>query len=146
VKLTQYTDYSLRVLMYLGFSGGAPATIGEIAGQYGISRNHIVKVVHQLGLLGYIQTIRGKGGGLRLAREPAKIGIGDVVRDMESLDIVECHGPNNRCILSPYCVLSGALKDATAEFLKSLDRLTLADLIAPRRRERRQKLIEALSL
>jgi Rrf2 family nitric oxide-sensitive transcriptional repressor len=145
MKLTQYTDYSLRVLMYLGFKDG-PATISEIAERYDISRNHVVKVAHQLGLLGYLQTVRGKGGGLRLARPAAEINVGAVIRDMENLELVECLGENNTCVLSPPCVLRSALQDALKAFLATLDGYTLADLIDPPQKARRQKMLKVLSL
>lgn len=145
MKLTQYTDYSLRVLMYLGFKDG-PATISEIAERYDISRNHVVKVVHQLGQLGYLQTVRGKGGGLRLARPAAAINVGAVVRDMESMEVAECLGDHNTCILSPACVMRSALADAVKAFLATLDGYTLEDLILPPQKARRQKMLKALSL
>lgn len=145
MKLTQYTDYSLRVLMYLGFKDG-PATISEISERYDISRNHVVKVVHQLGQLGYLQTVRGKGGGLRLARPPAEINVGAVIRDMENMELVECLGDNNTCVLSPPCVLRTALKDALDAFLATLDGYTLQDLVDPPQRARRQKMLKVLSL
>lgn len=145
MKLTQYTDYSLRVLMYLGFKNDA-ATISEISERYDISRNHVVKVVHQLGVLGYLQTVRGKGGGLRLARSPDQINVGAVVRDVENLELVECLGENNTCVLSPPCVMRTALKDALEAFMAVLDSYTLADLVNPRQKGRRQKMLDILSL
>lgn len=139
MKLTSYTDYSLRVLMYLGVTDRDRATISEIAACYGISRNHIMKVVYELGRLGYVETIRGKHGGIRLGREPADINVGDVVRRMESgFELVECFGAGNACRLTPACVLRGALDDALGAFIATLDSYTLADLIAPQRELRRQ--------
>lgn len=139
MKLTLYTDYSLRVLMYLGVRDEGRATITEIASSYAISRNHIMKVVYELGKLGYIETVRGKHGGLRLGRDPADINVGDVVRHMESgFELVECFGPGNTCCLAPVCVLRDALGEALQTFIGTLDRYTLADLIAPRRELRRQ--------
>jgi len=84
MQLTRFTDFSLRVLIYLGGHPDALVTVAAIASEYGISRHHLTRVVHQLGIKGYIETVRGKGGGFRLARRPDQIRIGDVVRDMES--------------------------------------------------------------
>ncbi|MBA4721749.1 Rrf2 family transcriptional regulator [Alloalcanivorax xenomutans] len=134
MKLTQYSDYSLRVLIYLGLRGEALSTISAISESYGISRNHIVKVVHQLGQLGYVETLRGKNGGLRLAHSPEDINVGEVVRYTEAnMSLVECFGDQNACVLTPNCVLRGALNEALNAFLHVLDGYTLADLIEPRR-------------
>lgn len=132
MRLTRYTDYSLRVLIYLGTKPERLATISEIAAYYGISRNHLMKVVHQLGTLGYIETLRGKGGGIRLALPPAEIGIGKVVRDTEeNLDIVECFNPENRgCVILPVCQLKSVLGEALESFLATLDLYTLEDLLS----------------
>jgi Rrf2 family nitric oxide-sensitive transcriptional repressor len=127
MRLTLYTDYSLRVLMYLGLKGEQLATISEIAAYYNISRNHLMKVVHQLGTLGYIETLRGKGGGIRLARPPAEIGIGDVVRHTEeTLELVEC---GRGCVIDPVCQLKYTMKEAMGSFMATLDLYTLADLL-----------------
>lgn len=134
MKLTLHTDYALRVLMYLGVRDEGRATITEIASSYGISRNHIMKVVYELGRLGYIETARGKHGGIRLGRAPKEINVGDVVHHMESgFELVECFGPRNTCCLAPVCVLREALGEALQTFIATLDRYTLADLIAPRK-------------
>lgn len=133
MKLTLYTDYSLRVLMYLGVRDRDRATISEIASSYGISRNHIMKVVYELGRLGYVETVRGKYGGIQLGRHPEEINVAEVVRHTESgFELVECFGPDNTCCLTPVCVLRGALDEALQAFIGRLDRYTLADLIAPR--------------
>ncbi|MDD5240501.1 MAG: Rrf2 family transcriptional regulator [Sulfuricella sp.] len=131
MHLTRYTDYSLRVLIYLGSRRDKLATIAEIAAHYNISRNHLMKVVHQLGAHGYIDTLRGKGGGIKLARPPGQIVVGDVVRSMEeNMSIVECFAPDTcSCILAPGCTLKDALSEATQSFLSTLDLYTLADLI-----------------
>jgi Rrf2 family nitric oxide-sensitive transcriptional repressor len=132
MQLTRYTDYSLRVLMYLSLKeGDGQVTIADIATFYGISRNHLVKVVHNLGRLGFIVTSRGKHGGLRLARPACEIGIGEVVRQTEvNCEIVECFNDvTNRCRMTPLCRLKGMLAEAYAQFLKELDRYTLADAI-----------------
>jgi Rrf2 family transcriptional regulator, nitric oxide-sensitive transcriptional repressor len=133
VQLTRFTDYSLRVLIYLGTHPDAQATVAGIAAEHAISRHHLTRVVHQLGLRGYIETVRGKGGGFRLARSPELIRIGDVVRDMESgFELAECFRPGQSgCRLLPACALKPALAEAGRAFLASLDRYTLADLLPP---------------
>src|SRR5436190_17904584 len=105
MQLTRYTDYSLRVLIYLAVHQEELATIEEIANAYGISRAHLMKIVHQLGLAGYLETTRGRGGGLRLARPPEKIRIGAVVRSTEeSMSLVECFDPRtSHCRIEPVC-------------------------------------------
>jgi Rrf2 family transcriptional regulator, nitric oxide-sensitive transcriptional repressor len=132
MQLTLYTDYSLRVLIYLGIHRHRLSTIAEIAAGYGgISRNHLVKVVHNLSTHGYIHTTRGKGGGLMLAREPRDINVGDVVRHTEvSFDVVECFDrANNRCPITPACRLKSALHEALSAFMNVLDGYTLADIL-----------------
>jgi Rrf2 family nitric oxide-sensitive transcriptional repressor len=132
MRLTRHTDYALRVLIYLGLRPARLSSIREIADSYGISENHLMKVAHRLGTAGFIETARGRGGGLRLARAADAIGIGDVVRQMEDdLALVECLGAANRCRIAGNCVLSGALQEGLAAFLAVLDRYTLADLVRP---------------
>jgi Rrf2 family nitric oxide-sensitive transcriptional repressor len=105
-------------------------TIAEIARAYRISEHHLMKVVHQLGVAGYVETIRGHGGGLRLAKKPAEIVVGDVIRGTEpDLDLVECFRTPHACVIAPACVLSSALAKALAAFLAVLDSYTLADLV-----------------
>lgn len=134
MQLTLYADYSLRVLLYLGLRPDRLSTIAEIADAYAISRNHLVKVVHNLGLLGWIDTARGRGGGMTLARPPDEINIGEVVRQTEtSFDLVECFDmKTNTCPIAPVCALKGALQEAQAAFLKVLDKYTLADVLQNR--------------
>lgn len=131
MRLTRYTDYSLRVLLYLGERPNGLSTISEIATYHSISRSHLTKVVHQLGAWGYIETLRGKGGGIRLAHAPKEIIVGDVVRHTEeTLEIVECFAPDNEnCLLLPGCRLKTALNEALYSFLATLDLYTLADLL-----------------
>jgi Rrf2 family nitric oxide-sensitive transcriptional repressor len=131
MQLTRFTDYSLRVLIYLGSHPDSLATVAAIASEYDISRHHLTRVVHQLGLRGYIETVRGKGGGFRLARTPERIRIGDVVRDMESgFELAECFRPGEAtCKLMPACALKPVLAEAGRAFLSTLDRHTLADLL-----------------
>jgi Rrf2 family transcriptional regulator, nitric oxide-sensitive transcriptional repressor len=133
MRLTRYSDYALRVLMFLGVAPNGLTSIHEIAESYGISENHLMKVAHQLGLAGYIETVRGRNGGLRLARKPSEIGIGEVIRSTEEdLALVECFGPSNACPITSSCVLRGVVGEALAAFLAVLDRYTLADLLRPR--------------
>ncbi|MER1989841.1 RrF2 family transcriptional regulator [Solibacillus isronensis] len=132
MRLTVYTDYSLRTLMYLGVRGRENlVTIQEIANAYQISKNHLMKVTHDLGKHGYIETIRGRGGGIRLALEPEQINIGDVVRKTEDdFHLVECFNPEgNLCKISPECRLKFALQQALKAYLAVLDTYTLADVL-----------------
>ncbi len=131
MRFTRYTDYALRVLMYLGRKGEGLSTIKEIAARYGISENHLMKVVHQLGRDGYITTVRGRQGGMRLAAAPEDICIGAVVRSTEDdLRIVECfHDETNACPITGVCGLSGMIDEALAAFLAVLDQKSLADVL-----------------
>lgn len=137
MRLTSFTDYALRSLIYLGQHSGGLATIQEIAELHGISKNHLMKVVNHLGQGGYVDTVRGRHGGLRLARAPGTIKIGDVVRYTESdFFMAECFGPHHSaCAYAGACVLKGALGRATSAYLAVLDDLTLADLLAPQQRQ-----------
>jgi Rrf2 family nitric oxide-sensitive transcriptional repressor len=134
MRLTVYTDYALRVLMYLAVHSGPLPTIAQIAASYGISRAHLMKVAHELGLAGYIETVRGKKGGLRLALPPAEIRLGDVVRRTEpDFALVPCfQQTETACVLSSDCRLRSVLHQAQAAFLDVLDRHTLADLVTNR--------------
>jgi Rrf2 family transcriptional regulator, nitric oxide-sensitive transcriptional repressor len=130
VELTFYTDYSLRVLVYLGVRPNRLCLISEIARDYGISRNHLVKVVHGLARGGFVHTYRGRGGGVTLGRKSAEIRIGDVVRHTEGpIRAVECFRDRNACVITPACTLPAVLNEAFAGFLSVLDRYTLADLL-----------------
>jgi Rrf2 family nitric oxide-sensitive transcriptional repressor len=133
MRLTSFTDYTLRSLMVLGMHRDRLVTIQDIADLHGISKNHLTKVIHQLGASGLVETIRGRNGGLRLNREPAEINIGDVVRDSESdFHIAECFGSEpGQCAFLGNCALRGKLGAATEAFLKVLDGVTLADIIPP---------------
>jgi Rrf2 family nitric oxide-sensitive transcriptional repressor len=133
MRLTRFTDYSIRVLIYLGLQGDDHLiSIKEIADTYHISNNHLVKIVHELGKLGLVETIRGRGGGIRLAMNPGDINLGWVVRQTEEdFDVVECfNSQSNTCILSGACKLKGVLRRAVEAYLSVLDGCTLADIIS----------------
>lgn len=131
MQLTLYSDYSLRVLLFLALQPDRLSTIDEIADSYFISRSHLVKIVHNLGQMGYINTVRGRSGGMSLAHSPENINIGEVVRKTEvSFDLVECFNMvSNTCPIAPVCALKAALMEAQRAFLKVLDRYTLADVL-----------------
>lgn len=131
MELNQFTDYSLRALIFIALKEGEICSVKEIARAYAISENHLVKVVGKLGKQGFVETIRGRNGGLLLAKEPAEIGVGSVVRAMEPLALVECMPPREtKCCIAGICGLQTALWRATAAFLAELDKLTLADLVS----------------
>ncbi len=135
MRLTTYTDYTLRTLIYLALDPRRHATIAQIADTYGISEAHLTKVAHQLGVAGEIETVRGRNGGLRLKKPPGDINLGAVVRRTEpDLALVPCFDAPGACVIGQTCVLQHALHAALAAFLAVLDRTTLADLVAPRRR------------
>ena len=130
MRLSSYSDYALRILIYLAVQSEGLPTIAEIADRYGISKNHLMKVAHQLGVGGYIETVRGRGGGLRLGKPAEQIVLGEVVRFTEQdLAIVECMGSGNECLLTPSCALKGVLGEALQAFLTVLDKYTLADIV-----------------
>ena len=135
MRLTLHTDYALRVLLYVGLKRDALTTIPEIVRHFDISKGHVMKVVHRLAQKGYLQTIRGKSGGMRLARGPTEIGVGAVVRDMEQeLGVLGClQDKKGYCRIEECCVLRSALRQATNAFLATLDRYTIADLLQPQR-------------
>ncbi len=133
MRLTRHTDNALRALIYLGIhADDAPARITDIARRMGMSEDHLAKVIARLSQLGYVDTIRGREGGARLARPAAEIVVGAVVRATEdNLNLVECFDPEtNQCPIAPACALAPALDEALHAFLSVLDRYTLADLIA----------------
>jgi Rrf2 family transcriptional regulator, nitric oxide-sensitive transcriptional repressor len=133
MRLTLGTDYALRTLIYVGAKAGRLSTIAEIAASFDISTAHLMKIVNRLAQQGYLETLRGKGGGIRLGRPPGDIGIGAVVRDTEEdLAVVGCLSDPGFCRIEGCCVLRGALRKATLAFLATLDGYSLADLLAPR--------------
>lgn len=137
MKLKTYTDYALRVLMHLAARPDRLASIGEIARTYRISHNHLMKVVHDLRKEGFLDAVRGRAGGIRLARPPAEISVGQVVRHTESgFDLVDCAS----CVIAPACALTAALHEARAAFMAVLDGYSLADLVEERKAGLRQLL------
>ncbi|WP_298670572.1 Rrf2 family transcriptional regulator [uncultured Sphingomonas sp.] len=129
MHLTRYTDYAMRVLLYLGAHPERLCSIGEVSRAYGVSQNHLMKVVNDLANAGYVASVRGRGGGIRLGRAPDQINVGALVRHTEDgFDLVDCGG----CIIAPACGLTVALAEALSAFMAVLDRYTLQDLIAKR--------------
>ena len=130
MRLTTMTDYAMRLLMHVGRNPGRLCTIAEVAQAYDISEAHLMKVTHQLALAGWIDTVRGKGGGMRLAHAPDTIVLGQVVRSIEpDFRLVECLGGGRECQLDGRCRLTGILDGALQDFLAHLDRHTLADIL-----------------
>lgn len=131
MKLSLYSDYALRILMFAALRAES-FRVDEVTAAYGISRNHVAKVIHHLGQLGYLETRRGRGGGIRLARPAADIRIGRLVRETEEQPVfVECFDPvTNTCPLDGSCRLKGVLAEAVNGFYAALDRHTLAELVA----------------
>ncbi|HUN53100.1 MAG TPA: Rrf2 family transcriptional regulator [Candidatus Sulfotelmatobacter sp.] len=133
MRLTLHTDFALRVLIQVGINDGALTTIDGIAKGFGISKNHLMKVVNDLSQKGYLDTVRGRNGGIRLMRKPSEINVGQVVRETEGqLEILGCLHQTGYCRIEPACVLRGVVQDAADAFISVFDRYTLADLIKPR--------------
>ena len=141
MKLNKQTDYALRILMYASLAPEKELlSIQQVTDVYGLSRNHVMKIVQKLGQLGYLTTIRGKGGGFKIGKDPALINVGQLIREVEStLVLVDCDEPS--CRLSPGCQLKGVLAEAIAAFVAVLDGYTLADVVS-----NRVQLIELLEL
>ncbi|CAA7620311.1 Rrf2 family transcriptional regulator [Magnetospirillum sp. UT-4] len=127
MKITQFTDFSLRMLLYLAANRDRPVTVREVAGFYDISSEHLKKIVRRLSELGHIRTMRGKNGGLRLAREPAEINLGQLVRQAENLSLLPCYEGLPCQVVN--CKLRGVVDEGLAAFLAAFDRKTLADII-----------------
>ena len=127
--LTQHTDYGLRVLVYTAINDDTLVNIGTIAETYNISKSHLMKVVTSLVKGGFLVSVRGKCGGLRLADDPEKINIGAVVRHLEPMQVVECMGDNNECLITPSCRLTGIITGAIKAFFNHLDQYSLQDLL-----------------
>ena len=129
MRLTRYTDYAMRVLLYLGTHPDRLCSIAEIAQVYAISQNHLMKVVNDLVNAGYLQSVRGRHGGIRLARAPEAINVGSLIRHTEDgFELVDC----GSCLIAPACGLTGVLDEALLAFLAVLDRYTLADVLERR--------------
>jgi Rrf2 family transcriptional regulator, nitric oxide-sensitive transcriptional repressor len=134
MRLTLHTDYSLRVLIHVGVADGKLVTISDIAKTFDISKQHLMKVVNNLSQKGYLDTVRGRGGGIRLSRPPCDIKVGEVVRATEeTLGVIGCLEQRGYCPIQRVCELRGVFDEATQAFLAVLDKYTLADLIKPRR-------------
>lgn len=137
MRLTLHTDYALRVMVHVGLRNGDLVTITEIADCYGISKNHLTKVVHQLGRIGYLETVRGKYGGVRLLRQPEDVLLGQFIRDTEEdFALVRCMrcDSSNECRLSGQCIAHDALASGLRAFFTELDRYTLADMLETQRK------------
>jgi Rrf2 family nitric oxide-sensitive transcriptional repressor len=147
MRLTSYTNYSMRILMYCALHEGQLVTIADIARDFAISRAHLLKAARRLGQLGYLETVRGRSGGVQLAAEPQEISVGEVVRALETSDeFVECFNPEtNTCAIAGPCRLTGLLRQGLEAFYRELDRKTLADLVGSDRGLKRQ-LIAALDV
>jgi len=146
LRLTLHTDYALRLLMLLALEPDDLHTVEEVARRYDISRNHMNKVVQTLAQSGFVESLRGRGGGVRLARDPAHINLGAVVRATEdNFDIVECFNKaKNACVATPACGMRGPLEEALGAFLRVLDGYTLAELMSsPAASRRMRKLLRA---
>jgi Rrf2 family nitric oxide-sensitive transcriptional repressor len=132
MRLTSYSNYALRILMIAAIRDGELVTVQEVADAFDISKAHLVKCVHQLGVWGYLHNVRGRNGGFRLAREAARITVGEVIRKTEDdLDLVECfNATTNTCPLIGVCQLSNLFKEACRAFLDVLDKVTIADIAA----------------
>jgi Rrf2 family nitric oxide-sensitive transcriptional repressor len=134
VRLTLHTDFALRALIQVALNDGKLTRINDIAQTFGISKAHLMKVVNDLSRKGYLDTMRGRNGGVRLMREPRHINIGQVVRDTEGqLNVIGCLERGGYCCIERVCVFRGALRDASNAFLAVLDTYTLADLIKPQK-------------
>ena len=133
MEISQFTDYSLRTLIFVALAEEELSSVKQIATAYGISRNHLVKVVHNLARNGYLETFKGKGGGIKLAMPPEKINVGKLMRVTENLSILECFPPKRKkggCCIAGICELQIILRKALNAFLAELDDVTLRDLLS----------------
>ncbi|QIZ75576.1 nitric oxide-sensing transcriptional repressor NsrR [Ferrimonas lipolytica] len=134
MQLTSFSDFAFRALLYLGtLPEGELTSISKVTEVYGVSRNHMVKVINKLGHAGFVTTIRGKNGGIKLAKQPEDIRLGDVVRALEPLKLIDCSNPF--CHIVPACKLKNVLAEAGESFLQTLDSYTLADMLSSQRDE-----------
>lgn len=142
MHLTRHADYTMRLLIHLAIQPDGAATIREISGRYGISRNHLMKVANHATQAGFVNGVRGRAGGLRLAKTPVELNIGQILRSIEDWSLVECfESASNECRITRGCGLKPILKEATEAFLAVLDRYTLEDVV-----RRKPALIRVLGL
>jgi len=142
MQITRYTDYSLRVLIYLAVNQDKLVTINDIATSYQISKNHLMKIVQQLNQQGYLLATRGKNGGIKLNKPTTEINIGSLVRKIEDKSkLLECFGSDNHCVITPSCQLKGLFAQAQENFFKTLDSVTLQDLIGEDKNSNLQNLL-----
>jgi Rrf2 family transcriptional regulator, nitric oxide-sensitive transcriptional repressor len=138
MRLAFSTDYALRLLMLLGLEPDRLVTVEEVVDRFDVSKNHLMKVAYQLGQAGYLETVQGRDGGLRLRKAPDQIVVGEVVRTMEpDFAVVECENPAGYCRIAPCCTLRSAMREAVQAFLGKLDQYTLEDLLRPKLKLRR---------
>ena len=143
MHITRYSDYAVRVMFYLALKPDRLVTIREIADSYGISRNHLMKLVYQLNRMGYVETVRGKNGGLRLGQEPGGINLGLLIRETEQdFELAECFGSNNQCLIKPVCGIKHVLAEALKAFFDTLDGYTLADLLPEAKQPHLRRLLQ----
>lgn len=143
MNITRFTDYALRTLMYVALYQERLITIKEVAERYQISKNHLMKIVQELNIQGYLVAVRGKNGGIRLGCSPSEINIGKLVRKMEKDSIlVECFGQDNCCVISPACQLKHLFAEAMESFFMCLEQYTLADLVAPQQQQQLSHLLQ----
>ncbi len=142
MHITKYTDYSIRVLVYLAVHRNELCTIGDIANSYDISKNHLMKIVQALNTKGYLMATRGKNGGLRLQGNPSEINLGELVRDIEGESkMVECFGADNQCIITESCQLKHIFYEAQENFYQTLEKYTLLDLVGEKMQAPLRKLL-----
>jgi len=142
MHITRYTDYSLRVLIYLAIHQDQLATINDIANSYAISKNHLMKIVQQLNQQGYLLATRGKNGGIKLNRPVEQINIGQLVREIEDKNkLVECFGTDNQCVITPSCQLKNIFAEAQENFFSTLDAYTLSDLVGSKQQDNLAELL-----
>ena len=142
MNITRFTDYSLRVLIYVALNDKELVTIKSISEQYKISKNHLMKIVQELNTQGYLQSIRGKNGGIKLGKPANSINVGDLIRHFEANStLVECFGDNNLCIITPACKLKAMFADAMEAFYESLSQYTIADLVKGNKKKQLRRLL-----
>lgn len=136
MRLTVYSDYAIRLLLYLGLKQNGLATIQEISKAYGISRNHLMKITHRLGRAGFVETVRGRGGGIRLSKSALQSTLGDLIRETEDdFQLVECFNAETAtCVIRDKCYVQPIMAEALDAYMAVLDRYTLGEVVAAHRR------------